>query len=78
MIITNSIPPRHSIELSVRNAAPSAAQIAPPHGYTMANDRLRAPPQFFDVRFTPNNDRSLRRREMTLCANSDQSAPQQI
>jgi hypothetical protein len=31
-----------------------------------------------DVGFTPNSDRSLRRREMTLCAISDQSAPQQI
>jgi hypothetical protein len=30
-----------------------------------------------DVRFYPNSDRLLRRREMTLCANSDQSAAQQ-
>jgi hypothetical protein len=30
-----------------------------------------------DVRFTPNSDRLLRCREMTLCANTDQSAPQQ-
>jgi hypothetical protein len=30
-----------------------------------------------DVRFTPNSDRLLRRREMTLCAISDQSAVQQ-
>ena len=30
-----------------------------------------------DVRFTPESDRSLRCREMTLCAISDQSAAQQ-
>jgi hypothetical protein len=30
-----------------------------------------------DVRFTPESDRLLRRREMTLCAISDQSAVQQ-
>jgi hypothetical protein len=30
-----------------------------------------------DVRFTPESDRLLQRREMTLCAISDQSAPQQ-
>jgi len=32
----------------------------------------------FDVRFTPESDRSLRSSEMTLCANNDQSATQQI
>jgi hypothetical protein len=31
-----------------------------------------------DVRFTPNSDRLLRCREMTLCAISDQSAVQQF
>jgi hypothetical protein len=30
-----------------------------------------------DVRYYPESDRLLRRSEMTLCANSDQSAPQQ-
>jgi hypothetical protein len=30
-----------------------------------------------DVRFTPDSDRLLRCREMTLCAISDQSAVQQ-
>jgi hypothetical protein len=30
-----------------------------------------------DVRFTPESDRSLRRREMTLCAITDQSAVHQ-
>jgi len=30
-----------------------------------------------DVRFTPESDRLLRRREVTLCAISDQSAAQQ-
>jgi len=30
-----------------------------------------------DVRFTPESDRSLRCREMTLCAVSDRSALQQ-
>jgi hypothetical protein len=30
-----------------------------------------------DVRFTPESDRLLRRKEMTLCAISDQSAVQQ-
>jgi hypothetical protein len=30
-----------------------------------------------DVRFTPESDHLLRRREMTLCANTDQSAAQQ-
>jgi hypothetical protein len=32
---------------------------------------------WLDVRFTPNSDRLLRRREVTLCAISDQSAVQQ-
>jgi len=30
-----------------------------------------------DVRFAPQSDRLLRRREMTLCAINDQSAVQQ-
>ena len=33
---------------------------------------------FFDVRFTPESDRLLRRREMTLSANTDQRAAQQF
>jgi hypothetical protein len=31
-----------------------------------------------DVRFTPESDRLLRCREMTLCAISDQSAPHKM
>jgi hypothetical protein len=30
-----------------------------------------------DVRFTPESDRLLRSSEVSLCAKSDQSAPQQ-
>src|SRR6516164_156027 len=38
---------------------------------------LLAPRPDVHVRFTSNSDRLLRRREMTLCANTDQSAVQQ-
>ena len=33
---------------------------------------------FYDVRFTPESDRLLHCREVTLCAISDQSAVQQL
>ena len=35
-------------------------------------------PSVADVRFAPKSDRLLRRREMTLSANTDQSALHQI